>query len=223
MTNKKTKDNVGIVYLFTNDCYEKENLYKFGVTINPNQRKSIQENSTPPKYQFIYKIVLFSADYKKIEKWLKEQFNNKNMIAKGKGSGKEWVEALFDDIFSIFKEALKVFPNPNTKMCSEGKCYHCVNGKIEMMKNLPKCQLDLLGITNGEKIKCIKNNKYYVVQDNKILVDGCTEPVPLSTFISQNFARNTGTNEHSGYQFFTYKNVKVFDLWQRLVNIKNGD
>lgn len=220
--HRTTENNIGFVYLFTNDCYEKENTYKYGISINPFERNGIQKNSTPPTHPFYYRLLVLSPDYIEIENWLEGQFKEHSILLYGNGGGTEWVRAPFNEIIDIFKDALKAFPNPKTKMCYNGKSYQYIKEQI-VSKKLPKCQLDLLGITNGEKIKCIKNNKYYVVQDNKILVDGCTEPVPLSTFISQNFARNTGTNEHSGYQFFTYKNVKIFDLWQRLVNIKNGD
>ena len=56
--NRTTKDNVGIVYLFTNKLYERENMYKYGITINPFQRKRVQSNSTPPPYHFYDRIVL---------------------------------------------------------------------------------------------------------------------------------------------------------------------
>ena len=60
--NRTTKDNVGIVYLFTNKLYERENMYKYGITINPFQRKRVQSNSTPPKYPFYDRIVMFSSN-----------------------------------------------------------------------------------------------------------------------------------------------------------------
>ena len=72
--NRNIKDKVGIVYLFTNSCYEKENTYKFGITINPFERKRIQKNSTPPTHPFYNRIVMFSPEFKKIELWLEDRF-----------------------------------------------------------------------------------------------------------------------------------------------------
>ena len=69
--NRTTKDNVGIVYLFTNELYERENMYKYGITINPFQRKRVQSNSTPPTYPFYDRIVMFSKSYKDIDFWSK--------------------------------------------------------------------------------------------------------------------------------------------------------
>ena len=77
--NRTTKDNVGIVYLFTNELYERENMYKYGITINPFQRKRVQSNSTPPTYPFYDRIVMFSKSYKDIEKRLKQEFNKRKI------------------------------------------------------------------------------------------------------------------------------------------------
>ena len=65
--NRTTKDNVGIVYLFTNELYERENMYKYGITINPFQRKRVQSNSTPPTYPFYDRIVMFSISLYDLE------------------------------------------------------------------------------------------------------------------------------------------------------------
>lgn len=43
--NRTTRDHVGIVYLLTNELYEREHIYKYGITINPFQRKRVQNNS----------------------------------------------------------------------------------------------------------------------------------------------------------------------------------
>ena len=76
--NRTTKDNVGIVYLFTNELYERENIYKFGITINPFQRKRVQNNSAPPIYALYDIIVMFSKSYKEIEKRLESVFKDKD-------------------------------------------------------------------------------------------------------------------------------------------------
>ena len=93
-TIRKTKNNIGVVYLFTNSCYENENTYKFGITIQPFDRKRTQKNSTPPTHPFKDKIVMFSPDYKEIEKWLEQRFKQEGFLLVGDG-GKEWVKADF--------------------------------------------------------------------------------------------------------------------------------
>ncbi|MBO4488907.1 MAG: hypothetical protein J5741_04535 [Bacteroidales bacterium] len=84
-SKRTTKDNKGIVYLFTNSYLDRENTYKYGVTINPFERKRIQKNSTPPTYPFYYRIIIFSTQYKKIEKWLGGKFQEKGYLLKGEG------------------------------------------------------------------------------------------------------------------------------------------
>ena len=78
--NRTTKKKVGIIYLFTNKLYERENLYKYGITINPFQRKRVQNNSTPAKYRFYDRIVMFSKSYKQIEKRLTQIFKEKDIL-----------------------------------------------------------------------------------------------------------------------------------------------
>ncbi len=100
-TNRTTKDNVGIVYLFTNELYERENMYKYGITINPFQRKRVQSNSTPPKYRFYDRIVMFSKSYKEIEKRLTIKFKEMGLLLEdddedlfpGQKGGQEWIKA----------------------------------------------------------------------------------------------------------------------------------
>ena len=82
---RTTKGNVGIVYLFTNELYERENLYKYGITINPFQRKRVQSNSTPPTYPFYDRIVMFSKSYKEIEKQLSKKFEKNGLFPEKKG------------------------------------------------------------------------------------------------------------------------------------------
>lgn len=212
--NRSIKDNIGMVYLFTNSCYEKENTYKFGITINPLERKRIQKNSTPPTHPFYNRIVMFSPEYKKIEQWLENRFMKEGYLLKGDG-GKEWVKADFDDLLNIYKEALFLFPK--TEMCFGGRRYRCENGTIEKRK-FPNCRLDLLGIIDGEEIKCIQDGKLFKVQGNKIVVDGSI--ITLTKYINQYHKRNGNTNEHNGYQYFTYKGVLIYDMWQNLVGVK---
>lgn len=211
---RRTKDNVGIVYLFTNSCYEKENTYKYGITINPFERKRIQKNSTPPTHPFYDRIVMFSPDYKKIEKWLEDRFIKEGYLLTGDG-GKEWVKADFSKLLSIYKESLLAFPK--TEMCFGGKRYKSDGGTIKVTK-LPNCRLDLLGILDGKVIKCIKNGKSFKVRDNKIVV-GSAE-ITLTSYMNQNYKRGGKTNEHNGYQYFTYKGVLIYDMWQSLVGCK---
>ena len=58
-----------LVYLFTNRLYEREHIYKYGITINPFQRKRVQNNSAPPTCALYDIIVMFSKSYKEIEKF----------------------------------------------------------------------------------------------------------------------------------------------------------
>ena len=212
--NRNTKDNVGVVYLFTNSCYEKENTYKYGITINPFQRKKIQKNSTPPTHPFYDKIVLFSPNFKKIEKYLENRFKEKGFLLNGDG-GKEWVKADFDEILKIYRETLILFPK--TEMCFSGKRYRFKNGVIEECK-LPNCRLDLLGILDKDVIKCTQNGESFEVHDNKIVVNG--SDITLTGYMNKYHKRGGSTNEHNGYQYFTYKNILIYDLWQSLVGAK---
>ena len=212
--NRKTKDNVGVVYLFTNDCYEKEDTYKYGITINPFERKRIQKNSTPPTHPFYDRIIIFSPAYKKIEQWLENKFKKEGYLLEGDG-GKEWVKADFNKLLQMYKEAVLFFPE--TEMCFGGKRYRNNKGTIEECK-LPNCRLDLLGIIDGKKIKCIQNGETFEVQDNKILVGD--SKVTLSTYMNQYYKRSGSTNEHNGYQYFTYNGILIYDMWQSLVGAK---
>ena len=208
---RTTKNNIGVVYLFTNSCYELENTYKFGISIQPFKRKQTQKNSTPPTHPFYDRIVMFSPRYKEIEKWLRERFKRDGVLLDGDG-GREWVKADFSVLLDIFKESLSSFPEAD--LCFGGKRYRAPNGTIEEC-SLPKCRLDLLRILDGDKVKCIKNGKTFVVRDNKIEVEGSL--MTLSNYIKQNYPRGGNTNEHNGYQYFTYHGVKIYDMWQSLV------
>ncbi len=210
-TLRTTKGNIGVVYLFTNSLYEMENTYKYGISIQPFKRKQTQKNSTPPTHPFYDRIVMFSPKYKEIEKWLGERFKAEDFLLHGDG-GKEWVQADFNVLLEIFKEALLTFPE--TTLCHGGKGYRVENGVIQI-GNLPSCRLDLLRILDGDTIKCIKNGKTFVVRDNKIEVDGSL--ISLSSYIQQNFPRGGKTNQHNGYMYFTYKGEKIYDMWQSLV------
>ena len=214
MQRKNKKGNGGIVYLLTNSCYEKENTYKFGITINPFERKRIQKNSTPPTHPFYNRIVIFSPYYKKIERWLKDKFMKEGYLLRGDG-GKEWVKANFENLLNIYKEVLFLYPE--TEMCFDGKRYKCKNGRIEKYR-FPNCRLDLLGIIDGEEIKCTQNGKSFKVQGNKIVVGNSN--MSLTKYMNQYYKRNGNTNEHNGYQYFTYKGVLIYDMWQNLVGAK---
>ncbi len=218
--NRTTKDNVGIVYLFTNELYERENMYKYGITINPFQRKRVQSNSTPPTYPFYDRIVMFSKSYKDIEKHLKIQFKEKKILLQsdeeglfsGQKGGQEWIQAEISFVVDIFKEVLAEFPD--AEMCYQGKRYKLDNGVISEFK-IPNCRLDFLGILDGETIKCIKNNNSFQVQGNGILVEG--EVMTLSKYMKSINKREGSTNEYNGYMYFTYKGYKLYDMWQSLV------
>ena len=214
--SQKNKDNVGVIYLFTNDCYEKENTYKYGISQNPFQRKMIQTNSTPPTHPFYYKIVMFSPDYKKIENWLKKRFKSEGYLLDGDG-GKEWVKADFSNILNIYKDSLSHF-SKETIMCFGGKRYEYNNGTIEEHNRLPNCSLKLLGIPDGDEITCIKNGISFQVRKNNIVVSG--SEMSLSNYMSKNYKRSGNTNEYNGYKYFTYKNYNLYDRWQSLVRCK---
>lgn len=213
---RTTKGNIGIVYLFTNDLYENERTYKFGNTIDPFERNRVQKNSTPPTYPFKYKIVVFSSFFKQIEKQLKNKFNQLGILleGRGKGGGSEWVQDDYQSILKVFKSVLLDFPD--AVMCCNNKCYQIKNGNLETRPR-PNCRLDILGILDGKKIKCTKNNKSFIVKDNGILVNGSV--TSLSNYMTQNFQRKGKTNQYDGYKYFKYKGTVIYELWQKLVNI----
>lgn len=210
--NRTTKDNVGIVYLFTNELYEREHIYKYGITINPFQRKRVQNNSAPPIYKLYDIIVMFSKSYKEIEKRLATIFKEKDYRLKSDDSSStEWVQADIDNIVEIYKQMLIEFPG--TEMCYQGKRYVYENDKI-VEKKTPNCRLDFLGILDGDIIK-FRNVKAFEVKNNGIIVDG--EEMTLSKFVKQNLHRDGNTNEFNGFQYFTYKGESIYKMWQSLV------
>lgn len=219
--NRTTKGNVGIVYLFTNKLYECENMYKYGITINPFQRKKVQSNSTPPKYPFYDRVLMFSKSYKEIENRLNNKFDKKKILLtdeeegliSGQKGGQEWVEADLSLIVDIFREILVEFPD--AEMCYQGKRHKFEKGAIRVSR-LPNCSLEFLGILDGDTIKCIKDGKSFQVKDNGILVDG--EVMTLSNYMKKNYKREGNTNEYNGYMYFTYKKYNIYKMWQTLVN-----
>ena len=221
--NRTTKDNVGIVYLFTNKLYERENMYKYGITINPFQRKRVQSNSTPPKYLFYDRIVMFSKSYKEIEKRLTKVFNDKDILLEdkdenlfpGQKGGQEWIQEDLSVIVDIFREMLKEFPD--TEMCYKGKRYKYDNDTIRELK-LPNCSLEFLGILDGDTIK-YKDVEPFQVQDNGIIVGG--EVVTLSNYVKMHNKREGSTNEWNGFMYFTYKGYNLYKMWQSLVSSKH--
>ena len=160
--NRTTKDNVGIVYLFTNELYEREHIYKYGITINPFQRKRVQNNSAPPIYALYDIIVLFSKSYKEIEKRLEGIFKEKNyLLNAGGSSSKEWIRAEESEIVGIYKQMLSEFPG--SEMCYQGKRYKLEENEIKELK-IPNCRLDFLGILDGDQIKSVADNKTFTVK-----------------------------------------------------------
>jgi hypothetical protein len=228
--NRTTKDNVGIVYLFTNKLYERENLYKYGITINPFQRKRVQSNSTPPTYPFYDRIVMFSKSYKEIEKRLTKIFdekidgkkilleNKKKELFPGQKGGQEWVKAELSLLVDIYKGLLKEFPD--AQMCYQGKRYKFENGKIRVMK-LPNCNLEFLGILDGDTIKCTINHKVFKVQNNGIL-DSDGQEKKLSGYVKTIVKREGCTNEWAGFMYFEYKGHNIYNMWQSLLNPEEG-
>jgi hypothetical protein len=211
--NRTTKDNVGIVYLFTNELYEREHIYKFGITINPFQRKRVQNNSAPPIYALYDIIVLFSKSYKEIEKRLENIFKDKDyLLHTEESSSKEWIRAKESEIVEIYKQMLGEFPG--SEMCYQGKRYKYEEGEIKELK-IPNCRLDFLGILDGDKIKCIVDGNTFTVKGNGILVNG--EEMSLSNYMKKEHPRKGMTNEHNGYQSFTYKGESIYKMWQNLV------
>jgi len=210
--NRTTKDNVGIVYLFTNELYEREHIYKYGITINPFQRKRVQNNSAPPIYTLYDIIVMFSKSYKEIEKRLEKEFDKKKWRLENKeSSSTEWVQADLNEIVKLYRQMLIEFPG--TEMCYCGKRYVYENEEI-VEKKVPNCRLDFLGILDGDIIK-FKNVKPFEVKNNGIIVDG--EEMTLSKYVKQNLHRDGNTNEFNGFQYFTYKGESIYKMWQSLV------
>ncbi len=199
-------------------------MYKYGITINPFQRKRVQSNSTPPTYPFYDRIVMFSKSYKEIEKRLSHVFREKNILLhdeeeglfSGQKGGQEWIQANLSLIVEIFKGLLVEFPD--AEMCYQGKRYKLDNGEIGEFK-VPNCRLDFLGILDGDIIKCTRNNKSFQVQNNGILVEG--EVMTLSKYMKSINTRDGGTNEYNGYMYFTYKGYKLYDMWQSLVKVRD--
>lgn len=211
--NRTTKDNVGIVYLFTNELYEREHIYKYGITINPFQRKRVQNNSAPPIYSLYDIIVMFSKSYKEIEKRLEKKFDEKKWRLESEDSSStEWVQEDINEIVKIYRQMLIEFPG--TEMCYQGKRYVYENDKI-LEKKIPNCRLDLLGILDGDIIKCKADGKSFIVKNNGIVVEG--EEMTLSNYMKTNHPREGQTNEHNGYQSFTYKGASIYIMWQSLV------
>ena len=211
--NRTTRDNVGIVYMFTNKLYEREHIYKYGITINPFQRKRVQNNSAPPKYALYDIIVMFSKEYKEIEKRLAAVFKEKDYRLKSDDSSStEWVQADINEIVNIYKQMLVEYPG--TEMCYQGKRYKYEEDKIKELK-IPNCRLDFLGILDGDLIKCKADGKSFIVKNNGILVNG--EEMTLSNYMKKNHPREGKTNEHNGFQSFTYKGVSIYKMWQSLV------
>lgn len=213
--NRTTRDNVGIVYLLTNELYEREHIYKYGITINPFQRKRVQNNSVPPIFALYDIIVMFSKSYKEIEKRLGGIFKEKNLILETEeSSSKEWIRAEEAEIVEIYKQMLSEFPG--SEMCYQGKRYKYKDNEIKELK-IPNCRLDFLGILDGDQIKCIADGKTFTVKGNGIIVAG--EEMSLSNYMKKEHPRNGQTNEHNGYQSFTYKGDKetLYSMWQKLV------
>lgn len=212
--NRTTKDNVGIVYLFTNELYEREHIYKYGITINPFQRKRVQNNSAPPIYALYDIIVLFSKSYKEIEKRLETIFKDKDFLLRSKDSSSmEWIRAEESEIVEIYKQMLSEFPG--SEMCYQGKRYKYEENEIKELK-IPNCRLDFLGILDGDQIKCVADSKTFTVKGNGILVDD-EEEMSLSNYMKKYHPRRGLTNEHNGYQSFTYKGESIYNMWQNLV------
>ena len=211
--NRTTKDNVGIVYLFTNKLYESKHIYKYGITINPFQRKRVQNNSAPPIYPLYDIIVMFSKSYKEIEKRLEKIFDEKKWRLESEDSSStEWVQADINEIVIVYRQMLIDFPG--TEMCYQGKRYVFENEKI-VEKKVPNCRLDFLGILDGDIIKCTADGKSFTVKNNGILVEG--EEMTLSNYMKMKHPRNGKTNEHNGYQSFKYKRDVIYKMWQDLV------
>ena len=211
--NRTTKDNVGIVYLITNELYEREHIYKYGITINPFQRKRVQNNSAPPIYPLYDIIVVFSKSYKDIEKRLAAIFDEKKLrLESEESSSTEWVKADVNVIVEIYKQMLIEFPG--SEMCYQGKRYVFENDKI-VEKKVPNCRLDFLGILDGDIIKFKADGNAFTVQDNGIIVDG--EKMTLSNYMKKKHPREGKTNEHNGFQSFTYKGESIYKMWQSLV------
>ena len=56
------------------------------------------------------------------------------------------------------------------------------------------------------------------VKNNKIVV-GDSE-MTLTNYMNKYHKRGGNTNEHNGYQYFTYKGILIYNMWQDLVGVK---
>ena len=216
--HRTLSDGIGIVYLATNDLYLSENTHKFGSTINPYERKRIQQNWVPPTHPLFYEITLFSVRYNEIEKWLKKEFSKKGALLEGGGGGTEWVKMDLDTVFEMFKAALLMFPDNKAKLCFNGKAYSAVNGKIVEASRRPNFRFDILGIKDNEILKCTLNGECFRVAGNNIRVGNSL--ITLTRYVNDTFSRQGNTNEHCGSQYFEYKGKLVSELWQNLIGKK---
>lgn len=207
-------DNIGIVYLFSNELYAKEGIHKFGCTQNPFQRKQIQGNSTPPLYPFKNEIVVFTKRYKEFEKALKAQFKEKEMLLsakKNEAAGTEWIQwENFREIRDIFISVLRDSAiDPNAILCG---------GNIEDPKgqrhNRPKCTLSLLGLHDGDKILYRETGEEFEIRNNNILVNDVE--MSLSAFVKNNPPAHEKAKLFNGYRYFYYKGQCIHTLWLEL-------
>lgn len=177
----------------------------------------MQNNSAPPIYALYDIVVMFSKAYKEVEKRLAYIFNEKIFLLKSEdSSSKEWIRAEEKEIIEIYKQMLVEFPG--SEMCYHGKRYKYEDGAIKELK-VPNCRLDFLGILDGDRIKCTADGKSFIVKDNGILVNG--EIMTLSNYMKAFHPREGKTNEHNGYQSFTYRGASIYKMWQSLVKLQN--
>lgn len=141
----------------------------------------------------------------------------KGMLLSGEDGGKEWIKANIDEIIDIYKGMLVQFPE--SEMCYHGKRYKFENDSVNEYK-IPNCRLDLLGILDGDTIKCTKNNESFLVHNNGILVNG--EEMTLTKYMNTSFRRDGNTNQHNGYMYFTYKGTNIYKMWQKLLKGKES-
>lgn len=209
-------DNIGIVYLFSNELYAKEGIHKFGCTQNPFQRKRIQSNSTPPGYSFKNEIVVFTKRYKEFEKALKAQFKESGMLLaaeKNEAAGTEWIQwENFREIRDIFISVLRDSAiDPNAILCS---------GNIEdpqgQRHNRPKCTLSLLGLHDGDRILYRETGEEFEIRNNNILVNDVE--MSLSAFVKNNPPAHEKAKLFNGYRYFYYKGQCLHSLWLELTS-----
>lgn len=209
-------DNIGIVYLFSNELYAKEGIHKFGCTQNPFQRKRIQSNSTPPGYSFKNEIVVFTKRYKEFEKALKTQLKEKGMLLvaeKNEAAGAEWIQwENFREIHDIFISVLRDSAiDPNAILCS---------GKIEdpkgLRQNRPKCTLSLLGLHDGDRICYRETGEEFEIRNNHILVNN--REMSLSAYVGKYPPVHEKAKLFNGYRYFEYKGQSLHALWHELTS-----